>query len=354
MKNNNKQILFSGIQPSGVLHIGNYIGAIRNWVKLQDEYDCLFSIVDLHAITIRQNPKLLHERCYDYLALLIACGIEPEKNIMFCQSHVPAHSELTWILNCYAHMGELNRMTQFKDKSKKQANINVGLFAYPVLQAADILLYKTNVVPVGADQRQHLELTRDIALRFNNIYEEVFTVPEHYIPALETGGRIMGLQDPEKKMSSSDPNENNLICLLDSPEEIRKKFKRAVTDSGKEVRFHESKPGIANLLIIYSALTNKSIKDLEKQYQGLGYGKFKNDVAEAVIEFLAPIQKRFQELRQDQKTLDKILKQGAEMASERANVMLNKIYAVIGFIPHPQPLSQRERGNVVISLSGRE
>jgi tryptophanyl-tRNA synthetase len=329
----NKQVLFSGIQPSGVLHIGNYIGAISNWVKLQDEYDCLFCIVDLHAITIRQDPKLLYERSYDYLALLIACGLDPEKNIMFCQSHVPAHTELTWILNCYAHMGELSRMTQFKDKSKKQVqNINVGLFAYPVLQAADILLYKTNVVPVGADQRQHLELTRDIAMRFNNIYGEIFTVPEPHIPSAEIGGRIMGLQDPEKKMSSSDPNPNNYIALLDSPDVIRKKLKRAVTDSGSEIYFHESKPGIANLLTIYSAITNKSIKNLEKQYQDSGYGKFKNDVAEAMVEFLSPIQKRFQELRKNKNILNTILKRGAQMAEKCAQPILNKIHNAIGFI----------------------
>jgi tryptophanyl-tRNA synthetase len=329
----NKPVLFSGIQPTGMLHIGNYIGAIKNWVKLQHEYDCLFSIVDLHAITIQQDPKLFYERCYDYLALLIACGLDTEKNIIFCQSHVAAHSELTWILNCYAHMGECSRMTQFKDKSKKIfGNISVGLFDYPVLQAADILLYKTNIVPVGADQRQHLELARDIALRFNHIYGDIFTIPEAYIPTAETGARIMGLQNPEKKMSSSDENISNYVALLDAPEIIKNKVKRAVTDSGSEICFHESKPGIANLLTIYSAVTNKSIKDLEKEYQNAGYGKFKNDLAEVIIEFLQPIQERFHKLRQDKTEMDRILKHGAEMARERAQSMLNKIRQAIGFI----------------------
>lgn len=333
----NKPILFSGIQPTGMLHIGNYIGAIKNWVKLQHEYDCLFSVVDFHAITIQQDPKLLYERSYDYLALLIACGLDPGKNIMFCQSHVAAHSELTWILNCYAHMGELSRMTQFKDKSKKiSGNINVGLFDYPVFQAADILLYKTNVVPVGADQRQHLELTRDIALRFNHIYGDIFTIPEAYIPSAETGARIMGLQDPEKKMSSSDENISNYIALLDDLAVVKNKLKRAVTDSGSEIYFHESKPGIANLLTIYSAVANKSIKDLEKEYQNVGYGKFKNDLAETVIEFLRPIQERFHKLRQNKPEMDKILKYGAEKARNRAQDMLNKVRKVIGFIPHPE------------------
>jgi tryptophanyl-tRNA synthetase len=333
-KNNNQPILFSGIQPSGQLHIGNYIGAIKNWVKLQTEYDCLFSLVDLHAITVRQDPKVLRHNCYDGLALYIACGLDPEKNTIFCQSHVPAHSELAWVLNCYTHMGELNRMTQFKDKAQKHAiNINVGLFAYPVLMAADILLYNAKLVPVGADQKQHLELTRDVAIRFNNIHgAKIFTIPEHYIPSLETGGRIMGLQDPDKKMSSSDPNSNNFLALLDPPKLIGKKLKRAVTDSGKEVRFHESKPGVSNLLTIYSALTDKPIAALEQQYQDAGYGKFKDDLAETIIEFLRPIQQCYQELRSDESALNAILKQGADNARERAQPVLDKVHAALGFL----------------------
>jgi len=329
-----KPILFSGIQPSGELHIGNYIGAIKNWVKLQAEYDCLFSLVDLHAITVRQDPGVLRRNCYDSLALYIACGLDPEKNAIFCQSHVAQHAELAWVLNCYTHMGELNRMTQFKDKAQKHAtNINVGLFAYPVLMAADILLYNAKLVPVGADQKQHLELTRDIAIRFNNIYgEEIFTVPDPYIPGLETGGRIMGLQEPDKKMSSSDPNSSNFLALLDPPEIISKKFKRAVTDSGKEVRFHESKPGVSNLLTIYSAITDKPVAQLEQQYQDAGYGKFKGDLAETVIEFLQPIQKRFQELRSDEPVLNAILKRGADDARERAQPMLDKVHEALGFL----------------------
>jgi len=329
----NKQVLFSGIQPSGELHIGNYIGAIKNWLKLQNKYDCLFCLVDLHTITVKQDPALLRKRCYDFLALYIACGLDYENHIIFCQSHVPAHAELTWILNCFTHIGELSRMTQFKDKSKKYPeNINMGLFDYPVLQAADILLYHSNIVPVGADQKQHIELTRDIATRFNNIYGDIFTVPESYIPMLETGGRIMGLQNPDKKMSSSDPNENNFIAMLDSPEIITKKFKRAVTDSGKEIYFDESKPGISNLLTIYSALTDKPIKQLEKEYQKQSYNKFKSDLAEIVIEFLQPIQQRFQNLRSDETKLNAILKDGATKANERAQPMLNKVFEAVGFV----------------------
>lgn len=329
----NKQVLFSGIQPSGELHIGNYIGAIKNWLKLQNKYDCLFCLVDLHTITVKQDPALLRKRCYDCLALYIACGLDYEKHIIFCQSHVPAHAELTWILNCFTHIGELSRMTQFKDKSQKYSeNINMGLFDYPVLMAADILLYNSNIVPVGADQKQHIELTRDIATRFNNIYGDIFTVPESYIPMLETGGRIMGLQDPIKKMSSSDPNENNFIALLDSPEVVTKKFKRAVTDSGKEIYFDESKPGISNLLTIYSALTDKPIKQLEKEYQKQSYNKFKSDLAEIVIEFLQPIQQRFQKLRSDETKLNAILKDGASRANERAQSVLDKVFEAIGFI----------------------
>ncbi|MCK4608896.1 MAG: tryptophan--tRNA ligase [Gammaproteobacteria bacterium] len=329
-----KPVLFSGIQPSGLLHLGAYIGAIKNWIKLQNEYECFFSIVDLHSITVRQDPKAFRERCYDFLALYIACGIDPAENVIFCQSHVPAHAELTWILNCYTGMGELSRMTQFKDKAKKQegATVSVGLFDYPVLQAADILLYRTNLVPVGADQKQHIELARDIALRFNRLYGEIFTVPDHFIPKAEAGARIMSLQDPESKMSKSDPNEHGTISLLDSPEVIRKKLKRAVTDSEAEVRFHATKPGVSNLLTIYAAVTGKDISALEAEYQGSGYGKFKDDLAEAVVTFVAPIQERYFELRHDKAALNAILQKGAEQARARAEQMLQKVYEAVGFV----------------------
>jgi tryptophanyl-tRNA synthetase len=326
-----KKIIFSGIQPSGKLNISHYIGAIKNWIKLQKDFDCIFCLVDLHAITVKQDPEKLKEHCYEHLALYIACGIDPEKNLIFIQSHVPAHTQLAWILNCFTYMGELNRMTQFKDKAKQHdTNINVGLFDYPVLQAADILLYNTNLVPVGHDQTQHIELTRDIAIRFNNLYGDVFTIPEICPPAI--GGRIMSLQDPMKKMSKSDPNENAYINLLDTTEAIRDKMKRAVTDSEKEVFFAESKPGISNLLTLFSAVTNQSIQQLENHYRNLGYGKFKQDIAEAMIEFLTPIQKHYHELRNDKTALQKILHHGAEGARDRANQKLKKVQEVIGLI----------------------
>ena len=256
--------LFSGIQPSGRLTIANFVGAIRNWVQLQDDYDCLFSLVDLHAITVRQDPEQLRERCRQFLCLYIACGLDPERNVMFMQSHVPAHSQLAWVLNCYTYTGELNRMTQFKDKSGKHAdNVNAGLYDYPVLMAADILLYGTQLVPVGNDQKQHLELTRNIAQRFNSIYGEVFTVPEPHIP--KVGARVMNLQDPTVKMSKSDTVPANYIALLDDPEQVRKKLKRAVTDSGSEVRYSEDKPGVSNLMSIFSAVTGKDLNAIERE-----------------------------------------------------------------------------------------
>jgi tryptophanyl-tRNA synthetase len=328
-----KPIIFSGIQPSGHFHLGAYLGALRNWVKLQNDYDCLFAIVDLHTITVRQDPKLLRQRCYDFLALYIAAGLDPERNIMFCQSHVPAHSQLAWVLNCNTYMGELSRMTQFKDKSKKVGeNIGVGLFDYPALMAADILLYQTNLVPVGADQKQHLELTRDIALRFNNIYGEVFTIPEPYIPPANAGARIMSLQDPTKKMSKSDDNENSIIGLLDAPEVLVKKIKRSVTDSGSEVKYSDDKPGVANLLTIYAAVTNKPITQIEQDYAGQGYGKFKAELADAVVEYLQPIQRCYYELRADENSLHKILLNGAERAKILAQKTLAKVHEVVGFI----------------------
>jgi tryptophanyl-tRNA synthetase len=328
-----KPILFSGIQPSGNLTIGNYIGALKNWVDLQTKYDCLFSLVDLHTITVRQDPKEFYQHCYDALAIYLAVGIDPEKNIIFLQSHAPAHSQLAWILNCYAYIGELNRMTQFKDKAKKnESNVNVGLFSYPILMAADILLYQTNLVPVGADQKQHLEIARDLALRFNNIYGEVFTVPEVYHPAL--GARIMSLQEPAKKMSKSDADANAYVFLLDTPDVILNKFKRAVTDSGRDICFDVMhKPGIANLLTILAVISGKSIEQLVAEMQGQGYGKLKNIVAENLIEYLRPVQQRYKELRSDQAYLDSVLKLGAERAIKLAQPTLEKVYEVVGFVP---------------------
>jgi len=326
------QTLLSGIQLSGELNIGHYIGAIKNWKTLQAEYNCLFPLVDLHTITVMQDPAQFRQCCYKFVALYLACGLDPKRNIIFCQSHVPAHAQLAWILDCYTYMGELNRMTQFKDKAKKHStNINVGLFNYPVLMAADILLYQTNLVPVGADQKQHLELTRDIALRFNNLYGNIFAIPEPYHPPL--GARIMALQDPTKKMSKSDNNPNNTITLLDSPDVIRDKLKRAVTDSDKEVYADPNKPGITNLLTILAAITNNSIAQLENSYRAIGYSKFKNLVAEALIEFLEPIQKEFVVIYSDQTLLKKILAEGAHRAHERALPTLTKVQNVLGFIP---------------------
>ena len=329
-----KPILFSGIQPTGNLMIGNYIGAIKNWVNRQDDYDCIFALVDLHAVTVRLDPIVFRQRCYDFIALYIACGLDPERSLIIAQSHVPEHTELGWILNCYTFMGELNRMTQFKDKSKKNTdNINAGLFDYPVLMAADILLYQTNLVPVGGDQKQHLELTRDLAIRFNNVFPGIFTVPEPYIPEKTAGGRIMGLQDPSAKMSKTDPNEQNFVALLDAPEVIIKKLKRAVTDSGSEIRCADDKPGITNLLTLLSVITDKPISTLEQHYVGSGYGQFKQDVADAVVEFLKPIQARYQEIRADEKKLQQQLRTAAEQARERAQKTLRRVHEVIGFIP---------------------
>lgn len=327
-----KPVLFSGIQPSGNLTLGNYIGALKTWVSLQDKYDCLFSLVDLHTITVRQDPKEFRKHCYEALAIYLAIGLDPEKNTIFLQSHVPAHSQLAWVLNCYAYVGELSRMTQFKDKAKKnEANVNVGLFTYPILMAADILLYQTSLVPVGADQKQHVEIARDLAMRFNNIYGEVFTIPEVYHPAL--GARIMSLQDPTKKMSKSDDNSNAAIFLLDPPDVIANKLKRAVTDSDSDIRFDvKNKPGIANLLTILAVVTNQSIDNLVLEMQGQGYGKLKNAVAESLIGFLQPVQARFKELRSDQSYLNAVLKRCAERAIKLSGPTLKKAYEVVGFV----------------------
>ena len=331
-----KDVVLSGIQPSGHLTLGNYLGALKNWVALQEQYECYYALVDLHTITARQDPRALRERCYEFLALYIACGLDPKQNVLFVQSHVSAHARLAWVLNCYTMVGELNRMTQYKDKSAKNAdNINAGLYDYPVLMAADILLYDTAQVPVGEDQKQHLELARDVALRFNNLYgppeKPIFRVPEPMIPPV--GARIMGLQDPTAKMSKSDDAENNALYLLDPPDVIDRKFKRAVTDSGNEVRYSADKPGVANLMSILSATTGESFEAIERRFAGQGYGKFKAGVAEAVMEKLKPVQQRYQDIRADEAGLRAVLKDGAARAAERADRTLQRVHDVLGFIP---------------------
>ncbi|MBJ2130661.1 tryptophan--tRNA ligase [Alteromonas sp. IB21] len=333
----NKPVVLSGCQPSGQLTLGNYMGALKQWVSMQDDHDCLYMIVDLHAITVRQDPKQLAEACLDGLSLYLACGIDPQKSTLFLQSHVPEHAQLSWVLNCYAQMGELNRMTQFKDKSaKNENNINVGLYSYPVLQAADILLYQADKVPVGEDQKQHLELTRDIATRVNNLYGDVFRLPDPYIP--EFGARIMSLQEPEKKMSKSDNNPNNYIGLLEDPKKLAKKIKRAVTDSDEQANIYYNpteKPGVSNLLTLLSLATGKSVKALEPEYTDKMYGHLKGDVADAVVALLEPIQTRYAEIRADRAYLDDVMRQGADKASARAAETLAKVYNAVGFIPKP-------------------
>lgn len=327
-----KPTLFSGIQPSGILTIGNYIGALKHWIQLQEDYDCLFSLVDMHAITVRQDPAQLRERCYQFLALYLACGLDPDRNVIFVQSHVPAHAELAWVLNCFTYVGELNRMTQFKDKASRHAdNINAGLYDYPVLMAADILLYRTALVPVGNDQKQHLELTRNVAQRFNAAYGEVFTVPEPYIP--QVGARVMSLQEPTAKMSKSDPNSKNYVALLDPPKEVERKIKRAVTDTGSEVVYDEAeKPGVSNLMTIYAAVTGDDFATIEKYYDGSGYGRFKSDLAAAVVAWLEPLQRRYREWMADRGQLDALLRSNAAAASERARATLDRAHEAVGFI----------------------
>ena len=328
----NKKRIFSGIQPSGDLTLGSYMGAIKNWVALQDEYDCLYCIVDMHAITVRQVPADLRRRTLEQLAQYVACGLDPEKNIMFIQSHVPQHAELSWVLGCYTQFGELSRMTQFKMKSQQHAdNITAGLFTYPVLMAADILLYQTDLVPVGADQKQHMELTRDIANRFNGLYGNVFRVPEAYIP--KTSARIMSLADPTKKMSKSDENIKATIFLLDPPETIIKKFKSAVTDSEAEVVYREGKDGINNLMSIYSSVTGKSFEEIQNDFAGKGYGDFKLAVGEAVADELRPIQEEYNRLMNDKAYLEACYKEGAEKALMISQRTLDKVYKKIGFLP---------------------
>ncbi len=325
-----KKRIFSGIQPSGELTLGSYMGAIKNWVALQDEYDCLYCIVDMHAITVRQDPALLRRRSVNQLAQYIACGLDPEKNIMFIQSHVPQHAELAWVLGCYTQFGELSRMTQFKMKSQQHAdNITAGLFTYPVLMAADILLYQADLVPVGEDQRQHVELTRDIAQRFNGVYSDTFTLPEAFIPKM--GARVMSLDDPTTKMSKSLPD--GCVNLMDAPEVIMKKFKRAVTDCETAVKFDkENKPGISNLLTIYCAATGKTMDQAEQDFAGQGYGVFKPAVGEAVVELLRPIREESERIMADKAYLESVYRTGAERASYLANKTLSKVYRKVGFV----------------------
>lgn len=326
-----KKVVFSGVQPSGGLTIGNYIGAIKNWISLQDEYDCYYSIVDLHAITVPQVPKDLRKNTLEVLAIYLASGLDPEKSTIFIQSHVPAHVELTWVLNTISYMGQLNRMTQFKEKSKKsEENLNAGLFTYPVLMASDILLYQTELVPVGDDQKQHLELARDLAERFNNKYSPTFQVPEPLIK--KEGARIMSLQNPESKMSKSDENENGYILILDKPDAIKRKIKRAVTDSIGEVKYNDEQLGMKNLINIYSVFSGDTIEEIVNRYEGVGYGKFKEDLAEVVVKGLRPIQERYNELINDKDYLEKVYKEGAERASYVANKTLRKVYRKVGFI----------------------
>ena len=327
-----KKVVFSGVQPSGQLTIGNYLGAIKNFSAFSDEYKCYYCVVDMHAITVRQIPAELRRRTYETLALYMACGLDPEKNTLFVQSHVSAHAELGWILDCYTMFGELSRMTQFKDKSAKNAdNINAGLFTYPSLMAADILLYQTELVPVGVDQKQHLELARNIAERFNGIYGDTFVVPDGYIPTSNEGAKINSLADPSKKMSKSDENENAVVRILDPRDVIIRKFKRAVTDSGSEVRRDEDKPGVSNLMTIYGAFTGKSDEEIEREFEGKGYGDFKLAVGEACADALAPVQAEFDRLLADKAYLESIMKAGAEDAAYAASRTMSKVRRKVGF-----------------------
>ena len=330
---NEKKVLLSGIQPSGELHLGNYLGAIKNWEELSDQFDCYWFMADLHTITVRQDPAQLRRRTLTQIATYIACGLDPEKNTIFVQSHVPAHAELGWVLDCYTMFGELSRMTQFKDKSAKHAdNINAGLFTYPCLMAADILLYQPDFVPVGEDQKQHVEICRDIATRFNHIYGDVFKVPEPYIP--KQGARVMSLNQPDTKMSKSIPE--GCVFLLEKPEDILRKFKRAITDSDTErcVRYdRENKPGVANLMNIYSAVTGKSYEAIEAEFEGKGYGAFKPVVGEAVVETLRPIREETERLLADKTYLESVYRAGAERAARVAERTLRKVYKKVGFLP---------------------
>ncbi|WGW00585.1 tryptophan--tRNA ligase [Vibrio sp. YMD68] len=337
-----KPIVFSGVQPSGELSIGNYLGALRQWQQMQDDYNCHYCVVDLHAVTVRQDPKALNEATLDALAICLAVGVDPKKSTLFVQSHAPEHAQLGWLLNCYTQMGELSRMTQFKDKSARYANdVNAGLFGYPVLMAADILLYGTHQVPVGNDQKQHLELARDIATRFNNVYstpeQPIFQIPEPYIPTVNA--RVMSLQDASKKMSKSDDNRKNVITLLEDPKSILKKINKAQTDTETPPRIAndwENKAGISNLMGLYSAATGKTFEEIEADYQGVEmYGPFKKDVGQAIVAMLEPIQAEYHRIREDRTYLNSVMKTGAEKASARAEVTLKKAYEAVGFVTRP-------------------
>lgn len=329
-----KKIIFSGVQPSGNLTLGNYLGAIKNWVSLQDDYNCIYAMMDLHTITVRQTPADVRRRTLEVLALYLAAGIDPEKSILFIQSQNPAHAELAWVLNCYTYMGELNRMTQFKDKSSRHAeNINAGLFTYPVLMASDILLYQTDFVPVGKDQMQHIEICRDIAERFNGLYGDVFTIPEGLLS--KSGAKIMSLQEPEKKMSKSDPNPKGYISMMDDLNVIAKKIKSAVTDSEGKIEYRENDPtkaGINNLLSIMSAVTGRGIEEIAAEYSGKGYGDFKGAVAEAVVECIRPVREEYDRIIKDKQYLTDICAKGAELSYKIAQRTLKKVYKKVGFV----------------------
>jgi len=331
-----KKRIFSGIQPSGYITLGNYLGALDNWVKLQKDYDCIYCVVDMHAITVRQDPAAFRKRILETYCQLIACGIDPDNSTLFIQSHVPAHAELGWILNCYTMFGELSRMTQFKDKSAQNAdNVNAGLFDYPVLMAADILLYQTDLVPVGVDQKQHLEIARDIAGRFNGIYGDTFKVPDAYIPKI--GAKIMSLTEPDKKMSKSDANPNAYVALLDSPDDIMRKFKKAVTDSEASVCYREGKDGVNNLMTIYSIITGKTFEEIEWEFEGKGYGVFKPAVGEAVVERFRPIREKVEDLMKNRDYLEKLYSENARKAAYIAEKTMRKVARRVGFIDRVRP-----------------
>ena len=331
MEQSAKKIIFSGVQPSGTLTLGNYLGALKNWAELEEDYRCYYCVVDMHAITVRQDPAELRRRTLDVAALYMAAGIDPKRSVIYVQSHVPQHAELGWVLNCFTYLGELSRMTQYKDKAAKhQDNLNSGLFTYPVLMAADILLYQADLVPVGSDQKQHVELTRDLATRFNNLYGDVFTVPEPYIG--KAGARIMSLQEPTSKMSKSDPNPNGYISILDDADTIRRKVKRAVTDSDGEIRLSPDKPGVSNLLAIYAACRGVTPEQAEAEFSGMGYGALKDGVSEAVIAELAPLQEKYRAIRGDKGYLEGILRENAEIASRAATKTLRKVHKKVGFL----------------------
>ena len=325
-----KKVILSGIQPSGNLCIGNYLGALRAWKNLQNEYESIFLVVDMHALTVDQIPSELRQRCLSFVAQYIACGIDPKQSIIAIQSHIHEHAELMWVLNSLSYLGELNRMTQFKDKSQNKKNINVGLFTYPVLMAADILLYQADLVPVGADQKQHLELSRDLANRFNTKYSDTFKIPEPFIP--KVGSRIMSLQNPKKKMSKSDENLNNIIAILDEDDVIKKKINRAVTDSGSEIKYSDNKPGLSNLIDIYSCLSEDSTDSIEKKYDGKMYSDLKKDLIDIIINHFAPIKKEYNKIINDKEYLNQILKDGSERASFKARKTISKVYRKVGFI----------------------